>query len=60
MVVEKYQSLNFVNFDELLTEEQLGIRETVRKFVDDEVILRKLFIRSVKRIAVQSSTLSSL
>lgn len=34
----KYTSLNFIDFDSLLTEEQLDIRKTVRKFVDEKVL----------------------
>ncbi len=34
----KYESLNYMDMDSLFTEEELAIRDTVRKFVDDEVI----------------------
>jgi glutaryl-CoA dehydrogenase len=33
-----YQSLNFINFEDLLNDEQLAIQMTVRKFVNDEVM----------------------
>ena len=33
-----FQPLDFYNLDELLSEEELIIRETTRKFVDREVI----------------------
>jgi len=33
-----YESLNYMNFDNLLTEEELMIRNTVRDFVTEEVI----------------------
>lgn len=36
--MKKYQSLNFVESDSLLNEDQKSIRDTVRKFVDDEVL----------------------
>lgn len=33
-----YNSLNFINFEDLLNDEQLAIQMTVRKFVNDEVL----------------------
>jgi glutaryl-CoA dehydrogenase len=36
--MHKYESLNFIDFDTLLTPEQKDIRDSVRKFVDDEVL----------------------
>lgn len=36
--MKKYESLNFIDLDSLLTPEQLSIRHSVRKFVDDEVL----------------------
>lgn len=33
-----YESLNFMNFDSLLSSEELMVRDTVREFVTDEVI----------------------
>jgi glutaryl-CoA dehydrogenase len=36
--MKKYESLNFINFESLLTSEQKEIRDSVRKFVDDEVL----------------------
>ncbi len=36
--MSNYQSLNFINFEELLNDEQLSIQSTVRKFVNDEVM----------------------
>jgi glutaryl-CoA dehydrogenase len=36
--MKKYESLNFIDFDSLLTSEQKETRNTVRKFVDDEVM----------------------
>lgn len=36
--MKKYESLNFVDFDSLLTSEQIEIRNSVRKFVDVEVL----------------------
>lgn len=36
--MKKYTSLDFVSFDSLLSPEQLEIRDSVRKFVDDEVM----------------------
>lgn len=37
-LMKKYESLNFVDFDSLLTPEQIEIRNSVRKFVDIEVL----------------------
>lgn len=34
----KYQSLDFINFESLLKPEQIAMRDTVRKFVDQEVM----------------------
>lgn len=36
--MKKYESLNFIDFETLLTPEQKEIRDSVRKFVDDEVM----------------------
>lgn len=36
--MKKYESLNFIDFESLLTSEQKEIRDSVRKFVDDEVM----------------------
>lgn len=36
--MKKYESLNFIDFDSLLTPEQKEIKETTRKFVDAEVM----------------------
>ncbi len=36
--MKKYASLDFINLDSFLTSEQLEIRNSVRKFVDDEVL----------------------
>lgn len=36
--MKKYSSLDFINLDSFLTSEQLEIRNSVRKFVDDEVL----------------------
>lgn len=36
--MKKYESLNFIDFESLLTSEQKEIRDSVRKFVDDEVL----------------------
>lgn len=36
--MKKYESLNFIDFESLLTPEQKEIRDSVRKFVDDEVM----------------------
>lgn len=36
--MKKYESLNFVDFESLLTSEQKEIRDSVRKFVEDEVL----------------------
>lgn len=37
-IMKKYSSLDFVDFDSLLTPEQKEIRDSVRKFVDEEVL----------------------
>lgn len=34
----KYESLNYMDFDSLLTEDELMVRQTIRDFVEDEVI----------------------
>lgn len=34
----QYSSLNYMDFDSLLTEDQLMVRQTVRDFVEDEVV----------------------
>lgn len=34
----KYESLNYMDFDSLLTEDELAVRQTIRDFVEDEVI----------------------
>lgn len=36
--MKKYDSLNFIDIESLLTSEQKEIRDSVRKFVDDEVL----------------------
>jgi glutaryl-CoA dehydrogenase len=36
--MKKYESLNFINFESLLTSEQKEIRDSIRKFVDEEVL----------------------
>jgi glutaryl-CoA dehydrogenase len=36
--MKKYESLNFIDFESLLTPEQKDIRNTVRKFIDTEVM----------------------
>lgn len=36
--MKRYESLNFINFESLLSSEQKEIRDSVRKFVDDEVL----------------------
>lgn len=36
--MSEYESLNYIDFDSLFTEEELYMRDTVRKFVDSEVI----------------------
>lgn len=36
--MKKYESLNFVDIESLYTSEQKAIRDSVRKFVDDEVL----------------------
>jgi glutaryl-CoA dehydrogenase len=36
--MKKYSSLDFINIDSFLTSDQLEIRNSVRKFVDDEVL----------------------
>lgn len=43
--MQRYESLNFVDFDSLLTPDQIEIRNSVRKFVDQEVmpIIQKAF-----------------
>ncbi len=33
-----YQSLNFINFEDLLNDEQISIQSTVRKFINDEAM----------------------
>jgi len=38
VIVEAYQSLNFMDVDDLFSEEELMIRKTVRDFVDKEVL----------------------
>jgi glutaryl-CoA dehydrogenase len=36
--VSVYESLNYMNFDSLLTEDELMVRQTVRDFVSEEII----------------------
>lgn len=36
--MSKYESLNFIEFESLLTAEQILMRDSIRKFVDDEVM----------------------
>jgi len=36
--MKKYESLNFIDFESLLTSEQKSIRDSVRKLVDEEVM----------------------
>ena len=33
--MKKYQGVDFLGFDELLSEEELMVRQTVREFVDE-------------------------
>ncbi len=36
--MKKYQGVDFLGFDELLSEEELMVRQTVREFVDEQVL----------------------
>ncbi|MBL7665850.1 MAG: acyl-CoA dehydrogenase family protein [Bacteriovoracaceae bacterium] len=47
--MKKYDSLNFIDFESLLTSEQKEMRDSVRKFVDDEVLpkMQKAFREEV-------------
>jgi glutaryl-CoA dehydrogenase len=36
--MEKYSGLNFMEIDDLLNEEEIMVRDTVRKFVDDRIM----------------------